>query len=722
VTAILSAWVVLLGGAVSSVALSRRPRTGLMIALLSIVCASTLGIAAALPHLTRSIAAPPVMCAWALPLGEAQLAIDGPSAWFLLTIGIISMAVSIYTWSYFQAEMGQGSVPAFGAFLCLLVASLMLVVTAADAVMFLIGWELLMLAAFFLVSYHHRQAEVRRAAWIYLIVNHVATALFVVPLFGILAAVAGTTGFSEFRAALQDSGPRMASALFLLGLFGFGTKAGFMPLHIWLPVAHPAAPTPASALLSGIVIKAGIYGLLRLLGWLPNLPTSCAVVMLAFGMTSGVIGVLYALAQHDIKRLLAYHSVENIGIIGLGIGIAMLGETLGRPGLVALGYAGALLHVLNHALFKGLLFLSAGAVIHATGTGVLERLGGLARRTPINAAVFLIAAISICGLPPFNGFVSEWLIYGSLFGGAMGTSRASAGVAALGALSLALMGGLALACFAKVFGVVFLGETRDSAIRAHPTPLAMKAGMVVPAVLCIAIGLLPSVFVRLTVGGVSAVSGMTAADATGSIKSALAPAWQLSVLALVLLAALLGLSRLRTAMLSRNLAHPAPTTPTWGCGYTRPSPRMQYTASSFAWSLIQSFRQVLWPHRDVVAPTGPFAGRASLELHTPDMAEHDLFAPMVKGVNRFFQMIRTVSWTGQPTSATPPPRAGDRISPLRVLANGVVAALRRRRIHVCMASLVLTLIVVFLIEALTTRAAATHSVAPAVRVIEGDSE
>jgi len=488
VTAILASLAVLVGGAASSVLLARTPRVGLFVAMLAIAGASVLCLVAALPCLTQGGGAP-VTFDWPMPLGVARLALDGLSALFLATIAILSLAVAIYTWAYMQREVGHEPVPALAAFLCILVAALIVVVTAADAALFLVGWELMMLGSFFLVSFHHRQAEVRRAAWIYLIANHLGTALFVVPLFGLLAAKAGSIDFGTFRAAVYGADRDTSTLLFVLGLLGFGTKAGFMPMHIWLPVAHPAAPTPVSALLSGVVIKAGIYGLLRLLGWLPGLPTSCAVLMLVFGMVSGIMGVLYALAQHDMKRLLAYHSVENIGIIGLGIGMGMLGQSVGQPVLIALGYGGALLHVLNHALFKGLLFLSAGAVIHATGTGAIDRLGGLARRSPINAALFLVAAISICGLPPFNGFVSEWLLYGSLFTGASGTSRLLAGVSAMGALSLALMGGLALACFAKVFSVVFLGEPRDASVRAHVTPPAMWIGMAIPALLCVGIGI-----------------------------------------------------------------------------------------------------------------------------------------------------------------------------------------------------------------------------------------
>ncbi|TWT46089.1 Hydrogenase-4 component B [Phycisphaerae bacterium RAS1] len=721
-TAILASLAVLVGGATLSALLWRMPRVALLVAMFSISCASVLCLAAGLPCLLQDGDAPVTTVHWPMPLGEARLALDGLSAWFLVTIALVSVAVAIYSWAYLQAEIGRAPVPSLGAFLCVLVAALILVVTADDAALFLFAWELMMLGSFFLILFHHRQEEVRRAAWVYLIANHLGTALFVLPLFGMLVAAAGTTNLHAFRAALQGADPGASTVLFLLGLLGFGTKAGLMPMHVWLPVAHPAAPSPVSALLSGVVIKAGIYGLLRLLGWLPSLPTGCAVVMLLFAMVSGVLGVLYALAQHDIKRLLAYHSVENIGIIGLGIGMGMLGQTLGLPALVALGYGAALLHVLNHALFKGLLFLSAGAVIHATGTGDIERLGGLSRRTPVNAALFLVAAISICGLPPFNGFVSEWILYGSLFGGAMNTSRWSAGMAAMAAMSLALMGGLALACFAKVFSVVFLGQPRDATLPAHPTPRAMCVGMMIPALLCIGIGVLPGVFVPLTAAGVGAVSGLNGGEFARSTQSTLAPATQLSMLAAVLLAGVAALAITRRTLLRRNLAEPAPAGATWGCGFSWPSARMQYSASSFAWPLIQSLRHLIWPDRKLAAPTGTFAGHAQLETHTPDMAEHDFFAPLLGGVSRAFRMVRTVSWTGEPALESEPGVAPGRVGPLRTLATGMVAALRQGRIHMYMAFLVLTLLVVFCIESLSSHGSEAGAAGSATQTVDGVSK
>lgn len=718
-SAIFASLTVLLGGAVLTAMLAKFPRSGLLVAMLSIVGSSVLCLVAALPCLVYGNVAEPQTLSWPMPLGEVRLALDGLSAWFLTTFALLSIAVAVYVWDYMQAEIVRAPVTVLGAFLCVMVAALILIVTATNLALFLVGWELVMLSAFFLVAFHHRQAEVRRAAWTYLVANHLGTALFVLPLFGILAAKAASIEFQAFRPALEGADRGMTTTLFLLGLFGFGTKAGFMPMHIWLPVAHPAAPTPVSALLSGVVIKAGIYGLLRLISWLPTLPASCAATMLVFGMVSGVVGVLYALAQHNIKRLLAYHSVENIGIIGLGIGAGMLGQTLGQPAMVALGYGGALLHVLNHALFKGLLFLSAGAVIHATGTGDIERLGGLARRTPINAGLFLLAAVSICGLPPFNGFVSEWILFGSLFSGTWSTSRMAGGVAAMGAVSLALMGGLALACFAKVLSVVFLGEPRDRTIQAHKTPRFMRLGMFIPAILCAGIGILPGFVAPLTAGGVRTLAGLDATAHAQHMQSTLSPIGRLTFLATVLLAIIVALSFVRRMILRQRPEASASPIVTWGCGYAQPSARMQYTASSFAWSLIQSFRGVLWPHRHVVAPAGPFAGHSELESNVPDMAEHDFYSPLLRGMGRLFRMVRHVSWTGEPAPYAQPKETGARVGALRVLMAGVVTGLRQGRVHVYLAFIVLTLLVVFLVEAQSPRDLVAPPAPPAVRGVDG---
>ncbi|HEY3244795.1 MAG TPA: proton-conducting transporter membrane subunit [Phycisphaerae bacterium] len=688
--------IVLLVGAVWSLLSAGWPRWSLAGGL---TCIAFAGLAATSAGLIRLIGGGQAahVFAWLLPLGTVKLAIDGLSACFLVAIGISSVSAAVYSWGYWQHEMQPRAVCTFSALLCVMVAAMVLVVCAADVVLFLASWELMSLAAFFLIGLHDRDPAARRGAWMYLIATHLGTALFVVPVLAFASSHSGSTDFESLRAGLGSIGASTAALLLVLGLIGFGTKAGFMPMHVWLPIAHPVAPTPVSALLSGVVVKTGIYGLLRLLTWLPTLPVGCAVAMLIVGAVSGVLGVLYALAQHDIKRLLAYHTVENIGIIGLGIGMGMLGQSTHQTGLAALGYAGALLHVLNHALFKGLLFLSGGAVIHSTGTGAIDRLGGLARQTPRNAALFLVGAVAICGLPPLNGFVSEWLIYGSLFGGALQIPGLRAATPVLGLVSLALMGGLALACFSKVFAVVFLGEPRDAALQTHGTPGSMLAGMALLALLCVAIGVLPGVFVPLLAEGVGVLTRQSSDEFQSAIRQVWAPATALTWMALVLASFVALLAIVRRQVLGH--APRAARVPTWGCGYPYPSPRMQYSASSFAWSLISSFRSLLWPRKEALAPIGPFPQAGHLETHTADLAEEGLFAPLFAGIARLFAMARTLTWTGRPTIAPPirPPPARE-AAPLRVVLARLLAAIRRGSIQVYLTFMVLTLIILFLIE------------------------
>ena len=358
----------------------------------------------------------------------------------------------------------------------------------ANGLLFLMCWEGMSLASFFLVMSEHERESVRRAGWTYLVAMHLGTA-FLLVLFLLLGRDSGSLDFDRFSV-----GPGTAGVAFLLAIVGFGTKAGFIPVHVWLPEAHPAAPSHVSAVMSGVMIKTGIYGLLRTLTFLGPMPAWWGWTLLATGVVSGILGVLFALAQHDLKRLLAYHSVENIGIIALGLGIGMLGVSYGIPAMAVLGFLGGLLHVFNHAIFKSLLFLGAGAVQQSTGLRDIEHLGGLLKRMPITGGAFLVGACTISGLPPLNGFVSELLIYlGALAGVAEGNRASGHSWALLGVLvigGLALIGGLAGACFTKAFGCVFLGEPRSA--QAHDGREAgstMRVAMLLLAGACIVIGL-----------------------------------------------------------------------------------------------------------------------------------------------------------------------------------------------------------------------------------------
>src|SRR5712692_10063415 len=370
-----------------------------------------------------------------------------------------------------------------------------------------------------------------------------------------------------------------------LALVGFGLKAGLVPLHFWLPGAHASAPSHVSGLMSGVMIKTGIYGLLRVISLVGAVPAWWGWTVLTLGILSGVLGVLWALAQHDLKRLLAYHSIENIGIILLGMGAGALGVAYQAPAVAVLGFAGAVLHTVNHALFKSLLFLGAGAVFRATGTRAIDQLGGLARRMPWTWVAFLVGSVAIIGLPPLNGFVSEWLVYQGLLRGGLAVGPVR--VAVLGVAALALIGGLALACFAKVGGVVFLGEPRSAAAEQGRE---RTAGYLLPmaalALACAVIGFLPSVAVQPVLAVAGSIAGASLETVQTTLGTVVRAAWGISLVSGGVVLLLIVGWAWRRALERRR---PPARSETWACGYVGSTPRMQYTAASFAAPLLQAF-------------------------------------------------------------------------------------------------------------------------------------
>jgi hydrogenase-4 component B len=568
------------------------------------------GVASAATGTCTALAAgAPLLLAlpWGVPGGELALRLDPLAALFILPLCLVVGAGAVYGLGYWPQRAHPGNGRRFRLFYGLLGAAMLLVLAADNSLLFLFAWEIMAVAAFFLVTTEQERPETRRAGFIYLVSAH-AGALALFALFVLLGEETGSLHFPAV-ASLPAAG---SSLLFLLGLFGFGFKAGLMPLHIWLPVAHAAAPSHASALLSGIVLKTGIYGLLRLTSFFAAVPPWWGWTVLLLGVISGVLGVALALAQHDLKRLLAYHSVENIGIIAIGIGLALLGRSFGSPELVLLGVAGALLHVVNHGLFKSLLFYSAGAVVEATGSREIDHYGGLLRRQPWAAACFLGGAVAICGLPPLNGFISEWLIYLAAFGTLHGDGLALR-LAVLAAPALALIGGLALACFVKVFGVTFLGEPRSAAAAAvaHDAAPSMRWPMAALLVACAWIGLLPA-----TLAPLLQAAAATWAPLAGvvSLAAPLAPLPLVGAAGwgLLLLLGLLGVwLHGRTRQAPRDVS-------TWGCGYLAPTPRMQYSASSFADFLVSQFRFGLWTERHGGKVRGLFPVAGAFASHTPD--------------------------------------------------------------------------------------------------------
>jgi hydrogenase-4 component B len=518
-----------------------------------------------------------------VPGGAWVFGIDALSAWFLLVVFGAGGAAAFYGVSY----LGGGQDPARAArshlLLSFLLVSLALVVTAAAAMPFLTAWELMAIWAYLLVMYESRQPEVRRAGLLYLVVTHTAT-LALLAMFALWGAHARDLTFAALAAA-APSLPGQGAAVLTLALFAFGLKAGIVPLHFWLPEAHAAAPSHVSAVFSGVMIKTGIYGLLRLLLLLGGAPAWWGWTVLALGVVSGVLGVLWALTQHDLKRLLAYHSVENIGIILLGIGAGVLGLAYHHPLVAALGFAGATLHTLNHALFKSLLFLGAGAVVHAAGTRDIERLGGLAKRMPLTWAAFLAGSVAIVGLPPLNGFVSEWVTYQALLAG--GVLEGPIRLQVLAVAALALVGALALACFAKVCGIAFLGRPRmPEAWSATEAERGLLGPMLFLALACAGIGLAPAAAVGASLRVGASIAGVGAAGALPRHLVAAAQVAGWTSAGVVLLVALVALGR------SRRRGRRRPKQPTWGCGYAYGEPRMQYTASSFGAPLIAAYRPV----------------------------------------------------------------------------------------------------------------------------------
>ena len=526
--------------------------------------------------------------AWNVPYGSFSVRIDALSALFLIPIFILCAVAGLYSHGYMKSLAGKKNLGAYWFFFNGLAASMVMVALAANGVLFLICWEAMALCSFFLVTFENEEEKVQRAGWIYLAATHIGTA-FLLVLFLMLGRKAGG-GSLDFDAFFGASGRMGATAdvLFVLALVGFGAKAGFVPFHIWLPEAHPAAPSPVSAVMSGVMIKTGIYGILRTLTFLGVPHLWWGWLLLGTGIVSGIFGVLMALAQHDLKRLLAYHSVENIGIIAIGLGIGVLGVARGVPALAVFGFCGGLLHVLNHALFKGLLFMGAGSVQHATGTRNIDLLGGLIKKMPWTGATFLIGAVAICGLPPLNGFVSEFLIYMGGFHAVGGQESPAAG--ALLIIGLALIGGLAAACFTKAFGVVFLGEPRSlHPVDPHEACWSMRAAMLLAAAGCVGIGLFAPRVVSLAGHGAALLSGLSYAEVGRNLAPASGALFAVAIIAVLLASGVLLLTFIRGRILSGKTAVEG----TWDCGYSRPTARMQYTASSFAQPLTLMFETIL---------------------------------------------------------------------------------------------------------------------------------
>jgi len=614
-------WGILIAGfsGVPGLCLGRTSMLGQWLTTLLAVAGAALGLGGVGWFWAAGISQP-IVRLWLIPGAEFSVAIDGLSAIFLLPIFSVSLLGNIYGLAYWKQTDHPENGRKLRLFYGTMTAGMALLVVARNSILFIYGWEVMALSSFFLVGTESHEKEARDAAWLYLVATHCAT-LCLFALFALLRAVSGSFALVPLN---EDSlTPAMAKGIFVLALVAFGLKAGMMPLHIWLPSAHAAAPSHVSAIMSGVLIKMGIYGLLRVTSLLPNPPLEWGGVVMGFGVVSGVLGVAFAIGHRDLKRLLAYSSIENIGIIVMGIGLALMGRSLGREDWIILGLGGSILHVWNHGIFKSLLFFSAGSVIHTAHTREIDLLGGLAKGMRCTSLCFLVGSVAICGLPPLNGFVSEFILYLGLFATLGNEGNASFAAVAFAAPGLALIGALALACFVRVYGAIFLGTARsDHAQHAHESSPSMLWPMGMLVACCFLIGLAPRWIAPLIAQGISAwVPDLRDA---GPRLLELAPLQSISAMGLGLLASLLALGGILWLRLRYSIVTKAGT---WACGYVAPTPRMQYTSSSFAQMLVWLFGWALRPRSVEPGKMSLFPEKTVFHSEVPDLVLDEAVLP-----------------------------------------------------------------------------------------------
>jgi len=584
-----------------------------------------------------------------IPYLSFAVRLDPLAAFFILTISVVGAAASIYAVGYVTEFYGRYSIGVLGSLFNGFLLAMTLVVIADNGFFFLIAWELMSIVSYFLVVTQHEKEDVRYAGLFYLIMTHVGAA-FVVLTYLILFQSAGSFSFEAMRHPAQPLPEGMRTLVFLAALIGFGTKAGVVPLHGWLPYAHPAAPSHVSALMSGVMIKTAIYGLIRVyfdfLGG--QFPWWWGFVVLLVGTVSALLGVMYALMEHDLKSLLAFHSVENIGIILLGIGAGMIFHTYGLKEFAGLGLLAGLYHTLNHAVFKALLFFGAGSLLYATHSRNMEDYGGLLRRMSWTGLCFLIGAVSISALPPTNGFVSEWLVFQTLFLSVQLPALFLKLMLPVAAAILALTGVLALACFAKAFGMSFLALPRSSHARhAEEVPIAMRFGMGVLAASCVLLELAPMFVVPLLDRSAAAMIGVSIRDKILALDGwALAPvnvefsSISPSVLGAMLISAgVLGLV-LAVVFGGRLVKR---SYKTWGCGINV-SPRTEYTATGFVQPIKRVFSTIYQPtvklETEFLEESRYFAKRRRFEFHIEPVFQKYLYDPAVHAFMRLADRLR----------------------------------------------------------------------------------
>lgn len=570
---LLAAIALLMSGALMSLIAGRRQNLAYSIVLTAILGASLLIAGAALPILLH----PETLIAshsWLVPGGTFALSVDPLAAFFLLPIAILPPLTAIYAGAYLKDDRKSRNLAPHWALYALLMASLLMVVIAANVLLFIAAWEIMTISSFFLVSYDHQHTEVREAAWLYLLVAHFGL-LLITAFFLLAGSHCGSLNFADFT-PLAQAGPTLTTVLFLLALCGFGIKAGLFPFFVWLPAAHPVAPSHVSALMSGLVVNAGLFGVLRAMLLLPPLSALWGAIILTLGLLGAMYGIAMAMLQKDLKRCLAYSTVENIGIIFMGIGLGVVATAQQMPVVAALAFSGALLHIWNHTLFKGLLFLGAGTLLHATGTRNLDQMGGLLRRMPQSGFLIIGGSVALAALPPLNGFVSEWLIYLSLLHAGAAMSGVSALSIGMVLVLFGVVGTLAVVTFTRLIGIALLGEARSpAAAQAHEATPAMLWPMRFLHFGCLIIALLPQLILQLLIPVLTQLTP----TAVPELLATFAKSRQIGLWGMILCATLIIVVLLLTTLKRRR---PSMTATTWGCAFPRPTAQMAYTAESYS--------------------------------------------------------------------------------------------------------------------------------------------
>lgn len=566
---------------------------------------------------------------WSNLLGRVPFVIDNLSAFMIIVISIVSTLGIIYANGYLKPYLNNNKkVASHCFFLPILTASMLMVTVVQNALFFLIVWEIMSLASFFLVIFEDDKKEVLNAGIKYLVYMHISV-IFIIAVMALMSVKSGNYDFATFKRIFVDE-PYLKDIVFALAFLGFGTKAGFVPMHNWLPDAHPAAPSHVSAIMSAVMIKTGIYGLLRMLLIIDKPTTLIVFFMICISVLTALYGIIYAVTQKDIKKILAYSSVENIGVIGIGIGVGLLGQYYGNPIVTILGFSGAIFHLMNHSIFKSLLFMGAGSVYLKTHTKNIELLGGLVKSMPKTSIFFLTACLAICALPPFNGFIGEFLIYVGLFGALRLETSGVFILVILSIAALALVGTLAMLCFTKIFSITFLGLPRSE--HSQKVDSDVDKVMLIPmgllSVLTLVIGVLSPLFFIPVVVSVEKLVG--AQDLFANYLVVLALLIKVLLCIATFIAIFIVVYLLKKFCCKKSIIFN-----TWGCGYDKGNNHIQYTASSF----VSPFASILTPLFkkifDVKKPKGLFPKDAHYNSQIEDVEEAYLINPIVKFDEKF---------------------------------------------------------------------------------------